>query len=667
MNKFLILLLAMIAFSWAADDVKHPWFVQISGNKAFSNYQLEEQLDVPEEFGQMDTTKQDFLMRLSIENIKALYYSRGYYSLDMALNIRKDTTSEGIVQRGYFIHIRDGERYKFSGAKIIVPEEAKLKIDESKLNISKENYYNQEDISEDLQEIQRVYRKEGYLHAYLSSIEMLDSLHKKIFVEITITPGAKVLMGNMISTSFRSADKKLQGPTEAGLTDTAWLSSLWKIEQGELIDGNQYNSFKSKLFSTQLFTQVKMSDTLREDGLSDVYLNVTERVPGETRYGFFYEEIYGFGALAYARHKNFFGHFHEFSSSVQIAQHKQEASIGYANPLLFGTSVSFIPTAIRFDNRLTLNHEKITQPAYDDRYEERYEIINRGDITFGITNHIRFRGTIDTRYVSKAKDTVLVVSKENSGAADISDTASLSSSQDSLLETQNKDKLLKLKGEIALTFDFTNDYFNPTKGIRLAPTFGAGTNWDGDLKSFNMRGNPYTYGEITANAYLPLFWTFFGAISGSTGSFFAKALEEDARIFYQGGSRSVRGYKFRHIFASRDSIIYTGQESSIKADTIINTGLTPTYFRFNEEIRWMFPWKGWRHWQLVQFYDWAKVTDDEDDIYTSARNESLGLGIRYSWQFLTFRLDYAFKKNLTDWSAEGFAWSRFAFDLSHTF
>jgi len=634
MKRIAVLLLVLASLLWAGDDAKHPWYVEINGNKAFSNFQLEEQLDIPEEFGQMDTTKQDFLMRLSIENIKALYYTRGYYSLDMVLDIRREYVSEDMIRRGYFISIRDGERYKFSGVKLVVPDENKINIDPQDLSISKENFYNQEDIAEDLQKIQAAYRKEGYLHVHISSVEMLDTAKKKIYVEISVNPGAKVMMGNMVSTSQRSVEKGKNQDTEAGLTDTAWLSGLWRIKQGELIDGNQYNSFKSKLFSTQLFTQVRMSDTLREDGLSDVHLNVTERTPGETRYGFFYEEIYGFGALAHARHKNFFGRFHEFSANLQLAQHKQEASIGYANPLLFGTSFSFIPTAIRFEDRLTLNHEKINPPAYPDSIEERYEIINRSDLTFGITSHIRFRGTLDTRYV--AKNNIEINDTEN-----------------------NEDKMLKLKGEIALTFDYTDDYFNPTKGFRLAPTLGAGTNWNGDLRSFDMIGNPYTYGEMTINAYCPIFWTFYGALSGSAGRFFAKAIEDDARVFYQGGSRSVRGYRFRSIYASYES-------ENDEGETIINTGLTPTYFRFNEELRWMFPWKGWRHWQLVQFYDWAKVTDNED-IYKSARNESLGLGIRYRWQFLTFRLDYAFKKDLSNWNAEGFAWSRFAFDLSQTF
>ena len=639
MKKLVLLLLFIATFIFAEED-KHPWYVNIGGNKAFSSYQLEEQLDIPEEFGKMDTTKQDFMMRLSLENIKALYYSRGYYSLNISMEIQRDVISEESSVRGYFIEISDGERYRFHGVKLKVPPEKEVKIDTASLNTAQNHYYNHEDIAEDLENIQKAYRREGYLHTTLSSVELLDTAQKRIYVEITIDPGAKVIMGNMVSESHRSRDRRSNQDFsgEAGLTDTAWLSSLWKIPKGEIIDGNQYHSFRSKLYSTQLFTQIRMSDSLREDGLSDVYLEATERVPGETRYGFFYEEIYGFGAHASARHKNFFGHFHEFSTGALIAQHKQEASIGYANPLLFGTSISFIPTAIRLEDRLSLNHEKIALPAYPDSIEERYEVINRGDLTFGITKNIRFRSTLDTRYVRK----------KTSG--DNSDTTSAEN---------NTNKLFKLKGEFALTFDYTDDYFNPVKGIRIAPTFGAGTNWNGSLNSLTMVGDPYSYGELTINLYHPIFWTFNGAISGSVGKFFAKAIEDDARVFYQGGSRSVRGYRFRSIYASYNSSDENGKE-------IINTGLTPLYYRINEEIRWTFPWKSWQRWQIVQFYDWTRISDSED-IYEERISESLGLGVRYRWQFLTFRLDYAFKKDLSNWDPESFGWGRFALDLSQTF
>ena len=626
MKKVLIFLFAAVSMLWSEEGDKHPWYLNFDGNDVFSNFQLEEQLDIPEEFGKLDTTKQDFMMRLSLENVKSLYYSKGYFSLDIQMDIKREYLAPDSIQSGYLFTLSEGERYRFAGTVLNMPQTDSVEIDTSSLKTSQDRVFEDDDIAEDLQYIQTTFRKAGYLHVYLDHLEKIDTVAKKIYVEITVQPGAKVIMGNMVSSATKVTERRSDTTAEAGLTDTAWLSSLWKIEKGETIDGKQYNSFRNKLFSTQMFTQIKMRDSLRADGLSDVYLDVTERVPGEARYGFFYEEIYGFGAQAYAKHKNFIGHFHEFSTGAQVAQHKQEISVGYANPLLFGTSFTFIPTAIRFEDRLSFNHEKINPPAYPDSIEERYEVINRADLTFGITKNIRFRGTIDSRYVNR-----------------------------------NEMTLIKQKQEIALTFDFTDDYFNPTKGIRLAPTVGMGLNLTASLDNPELIGNPYTYSEGTVNLYHPLFWTFYGAISGSVGKFFNSALEDDARVFYQGGSRSVRGYRFRSIYASYES---EGEDGK----TIINTGLTPLYYRFNQEIRWTIPSKSWNHWQIVQFFDWAKVMDEEDDLYIEESDASVGLGIRYRWQFLTFRLDYAINKkmkNLGQW--ENFAWSRFAFDLSQAF
>ena len=644
----ILLICALLFFSSLAiadTDEKSPWSVKISGNKVFSKFQLNEQLDIPDEFAQLDTIKQDFLMRLSTENVKALYYSRGYYSLDLKLEIEREPLSDNKIQRNYNITVNEGECYRFNDAKIISSGDEPIPIDLTSLKILKHRYYNQEDISDDLQEIQSAYRKQGNLHVYISSEEHVDTTAKQVNVVINVTPGPKVLMGNIITTTQRTKSKfEKKSEPEPGLTNTSWLSSLWRIPKGQIIDGNQYFNFKSKLYSTQLFTQVKLNDELREDGLSDIHLDVVERVPGATRYGFFFEEIYGFGALAYADHKNFFGKFHEFSTSVQIAQNKQEITFGYANPLLFGTSFTFIPTAIRFVDRVSFNHEKINPPAYPDSVEERYEIINRGDLTFGITNNIKFRGTIDTRYVNK-----------------------------------NEDKLFKLKGEIGLTFDYTDDYFNPTKGIRVMPLAGLGTNFSG--KEDYRDGHVYTYGEATANVYWPLFWTFYGALSGSVGRFFNTAIEDDARVFYQGGSRSVRGYRFRSIYAgyttTKTEQVTKKQDDGTQvteevSKEVINTALTPMYFRVNEEIRWTFPWKSLRAWQIVQFFDWARVVDTKDKSYEDAQEGSLGLGIRYRWQFLTFRLDYAIVTGISSYDEDKknsmkFKWGRFAFDLSQAF
>lgn len=616
----LVLLLMFVAFA-EEESVKNPWRREFQGNSYFSNFQLDEELSTPKEFGNMDTTKQNFMMRLASDELLGVYYSYGFFSARVELNVSKDTLENNTIERVFKFIVTEGERYHFEDLKIIQVENSNAKVEEPSLKVEKGDIYNQTEIAEDLQRINNAYQEQGYLHSTVSYMEKIDTVLKIVHVEVYVNPGTQVKMGNIQSKTRRSGVKDNQ----EGLSDTAWLNELWRIPQGEVLNGKQSASFKSKLFSTQLFTQVKMEDSLREDGLSDMHLYVQERVPGETRYGMFYEQIYGFGASVGAKHKNIGGHFHELGSSILIAQHKQEVTFTYAHPLLFGTAIQFIPTAIRFDDALSFNHEKITPPAYPDSLEERYEVINRGNLTFGFSRDIRFRGTLDTRYVQK-----------------------------------NDDELFKIKLETALTFDFTDDHFNPKKGIRIMPTLGAGTNLTASIQNPEMIGNPYTYGELTTNLYFPIIKTLYGAVSGSYGRFFAKALEDDARAFYQGGSRSIRGYRFRSIYASYESLDEEGE-------TVINTGLTPIYMRVNGELRFGIPVRSWNHWQIVSFYDWAKITDVDSETYEGRTDASLGLGLRYQWQFLTFRLDYAFKKNFSDWNMENFAFGRFAFDLSQAF
>lgn len=620
--KIFLLTLFFFGLALSKEEEKHPWEIQIQGNSFFSTYQLEEELIMPEEFGNMDTTKQNFIMRLSEEELVGVYYASGFFSMSVQTEITRDSSDEDSpVKRIFTFHINEGERYRFNDLKTIVDSpEDELPIDTAKLNSNRNGLYDQAKISAKLQDISNIYQGEGYLHSTISYIERIDTLSHFVNVDIYISPGKQVRMGGITSQTARSGDRN-----SPGLTDTAWLSGLWRIPKGEVLNGKQSAAFKSKLFSTQLFTQVKMQDSLREDGLSNIQLYVQERVPGEMRYGIFYEQLYGFGASASAKHKNFFGRFHEFGAGALVAQHKQEASLVYAHPLLFGTSIQFIPTAIRFENTLSFNHEKISPPAYPDSTEERYEIINRANLTFGFSQNIRFRGTFDTRFVDK-----------------------------------NGDKLFKMKLESALTFDYTDDFFNPQKGIRIMPTVGIGTNFQRHAGDFEMIGNPYTYGELTTSLYFPIFRPLFGALSGSCGKFFNKTIEDDARVFYQGGSRTVRGYRFRSIYASYNSTDEDGEE-------IINTALTPIYLRLNAELRLNIPMKVLRNWQVVQFFDWTHAMDRDDSLYEDSERAAWGLGLRYRWQFLTFRLDYTFKKYFDDFSPEAFELGRISFDLSQAF
>lgn len=624
MPKTLVFLLLCFQMLIANEASKASISIHFSGNKVFTSAELREYTNIFDDFNQFEVNKQDFLMQEVIRmNLIDLYHSKGYFGVEIQLDIQKEFISLEQEERSYFFSIQENQIYTLDSVAIFIQNKhADLLTDYDQLKSNKNQNYNEALISNDIEYIRKKFYKQGFLHAVIQSSRQIDHSNRRVILNVFIEPNTKVIMGDIKSKAFQPLSIKNNDLTQKkGLSETKVLNGLWKTPKGESIDGNQFHSFKTKLYSTQLFTQVKLEDSLRTDGLSDIHLQVIERVPGEVVYSIFFEEEYGFGGSAKIKHKNPFGSFHELSAGMFVAEKKQELSLGYAHPLVFGTQIHFIPTAIRFDYNISFNHEESTPPAYPDSVEEQTELINRANISFGLTSKINFRSLLDFRYQNK-----------------------------------NSKNALKFKNEYSLHFNFTDDFFNPQKGVYLKPTLGIGKN----LIQSKFE-DTYYYGELTTNLYFPIRFihSLYGAISLSGGAFINEALEDDARSFYQGGSRSVRGYRFRSIYAS-----YETQEDTL---SIIHTGLTPRYWRINQELRYNLPLKNYKKWQIVQFYDLSQVSD-KNKKYQESLAASLGLGLRYHWQFLTIRLDYALKKDFSDASLlEPYHFDRVHLDLSQAF
>ncbi|MDR0516077.1 MAG: BamA/TamA family outer membrane protein [Fibromonadaceae bacterium] len=621
----------ILLFAVLLNAAVSPWKVQVLGAKVYSEKFLIEQLDLPAEMDAVLRERRDFIIKLSKGNLEAFYQSNGYFSGSVSLLVKEELVDSTIVET-YIFEVNEGERYRFRNASIVLEEEAESLIELTELSVPKGAFYDPEYISNDQKIIRDVYQRKGYLHIMLDHFEDIDTTEKKVDVRYLVKPKEQVRMGNFRSIAFRSGLMPGQTKPERGLSDTAWLSSLWEIPRDSIVDGRYFFSFRAKLFSTQLFSQVHLEDSLQENGLSDITLVAYERIPGETNYGIFFDQLSGFGVSYSSMHRNFFGAFHGMGLGIILAEKKQELSFNYTNPLLFGTRVSWIPTAIRLDEKIFFNHEKLPELSDPNTLIERWEVASRANLSFGLSssNHIRARNTLDIRF----------------------------------LRLPVRD-LFKIKSEIGLTFDFTDNNYDPVRGIRLTPSFGAGGILENE--SFNKFKNTksisdlldiglnygFLYTDATASVYIPIKRRYLlSAVAFSYGNIFNNADIDDAQTFYQGGGRTLRGYRFR--------TVYPGKTVN---DSIIVTGTSPQYFRINEELRFIPTWRALKSFQFVQFTDWAHV-NDSDKSYDSKTRASLGLGLRYKWQFLTFRLDYAMKTEFSDFKPDKFNFSHIVFDLS---
>jgi outer membrane protein assembly factor BamA len=606
-----------------------PWKLHITGAKIYSERFLVEQLDLPKEMDVISPERRNFIIKLAKGNLEDFYQSNGYFSENISLVVNEEVIDSVKVEI-YIFNIYEGERYRFGDAIIEFAAGTDSLIGTDNLAVPKGGFYNPEQISNDQKEIRNIYHKNGYLHITIEHLEYIDTTEKKVNVHYFVDPKNQVIMGNFKSKFFRSGLMLGQTEPEIGLSDADWLNKLWEIQRDSIINGQYYFSFRTKLFSTQLFSQIQLEDTLQENGLSDITLTAYERVPGEAKYGFFFEEVYGFGISLSSLHRNLFGSFHELGIGATLAENRQELSLNYAHPLLFGARISWIPTAIRLDEKIIFNHEKLPSPVDPDSLVERWEVVNRASLTFGLSNYVRSRNMFDLRF----------------------------------LKLQGED-YFKIKAETGLIFDFTDNSYDPVLGLRFVPNFGVGgelqneslKEYDGieKIKNFwkiNM-GHLFTYVDASAFVYFPIFRNLLSAFAFSYGNIFRKSSSDDAEVFYQGGGRTLRGYRFRSVFPYK-----------INEDTTsLIGGFSPQYFRVNEEFRIIPPWKALQNFQLVQFTDWVRI-NDYDKSFNVAQEMSLGLGLRYKWQFLTIRLDYALKTTFDDFKPDKFNFSHFVFDLS---
>jgi outer membrane protein assembly factor BamA len=610
----LIILLLLLFMQQSHTSVK----VFFEGNSYYSDSELKEQFGLVDELEMVSDARKDFFMKLNRLNLETKYHQEGFFNATVSLTDSLDAQSKTKL---YYYTILENPRFVFGEVSVIIPSWSHDLINETSLETYGNPIYDVSLISEDIQKIKTTYWKNGYLKVRVDYQTELDTNAHRVQLRYDISPGAQAKMGELFITCKRSGNWKHLD----GRTDTTHLRSLWTMKHSEVIDGNFIPEFRSKIYATRIFSQVLVQDSLNATtGLTDVFLNVTERPPGQNEFGFFFDPTIGPGISGQSRYRNINGHFHEGLAHASLAAKKQELTLGYANPMLWGTKIRFIPTAIRLDSRVIFEHEVLPPPAFPDSINENYKATQHNDLSFGISDNIRYRFS-----------------------------TSLSRIED-VTEQESKNTF---KYETGLDFVYTNRVVDPNKGIRFKPTIGNGGRL-GRLLEEGLSDHRYWYTQIQTRTYLPPFSWLTLAFAYDFGMFFSKGIQEDAQAFYQGGPRSVRGWRNRSIFPEIRSI------DSATGEEVLQTGLTPIYHRFAQEVRFNL---GGRldKFQIVQFFDYARVQDANAKFQTGT-GAALGLGLRYQWEILTIRLDYTFKKQFENmWELEPFNFStRFSFDLN---
>lgn len=564
MNRFLYLFLFLFAVLAQAAWSRVKLEIPEPGRMGRSR--LEDILDVPSDLARQPRDSQELWMEFADSAVVLAARAEGHLDARCAIRISEldSANRRALVTVDY----REGPEYRFGAIEFVSPDGSRPQPP-PKLPVSPGDGYRLSRASQLLQEAQRHYRQRGWLDASVEpELEIIPD-SSRVNTRLVVTLGRIAI--------FERIEFKFKGKH---VTDTDILTNLWDLEPGDTIRNEDLAKYNRKIGQTRLYNMAKLT---KNPGSSDssrttLSFELAERIPGSFDIGLSWEPTFGSGVDGVVRHKNVRGSMIELSFEGIMAQHRQRARAGVGFPLLWGTPVSL-------DYGVAVQQQDAD--LADTTVYREFNISQTGTFSFLPTDWSNLSLSLSTDRVTKYPLT---------GGSKVA---------------------YQFLTDLGSTLDFRNDPFDPTRGWMLRGDIG----WGGQF----LNDTSYVWVLSQARFYQPLLWRFYSAFAVEGGQFLNNTTSDGAKIFYLGGSRTVRSYTYRGLMVVPDP----GQ------------GLRPRYLRSSAELRMNLPFS----FQAVGFTDWARLWNkgqDPDLGNLDIAKIGYGAGLRYRLSLLSIRLDYAF-------------------------
>ena len=467
--------------------------ITIIGNKAYTAKKLRKKMKSKQKgfFSWLtssgDLNEED--LNQDAARLTAFYHNNGYMQARIA--------EPQIKYQGDWIYITikisEGTRYKIG--KIGIEGDtlkARPRVELLKnLKLSKEEYFNQEVMRNDILMLTDAYSDEGYANA-------------------EVLPGIKTEGVNLVNITYKVSKDELvyfdkiliNGNTK---TRDKVIRRALKVYEQELFSGSRLKRSIRNLHRLDYFEDIKVNMVPGEDkSRKTLKLDVIEKPTGTFSFGGGYSSVENVFAMASISQRNLFGRGQSLQLKAEAGGTTNRYTLSFTEPYLFD-----IPLSAGFD----LYNWNRDYTSYDKDSKG-------GGVRFGYPVYDYTRA-----YLSYAFD----IGEIENVDADASESIKA-------LEGSN----ITSSVSVTLQYDSRDRAFNPTEGGDHSLTIeyaGVG----GDIA--------FTKYTLESGFYYPLFWGTVGFLHGRSG--YVKENDggslPDYERFYLGGMNSLRGFEWQDI------------------------------------------------------------------------------------------------------------------------
>lgn len=411
----------------------------------------------------------------------------GYLEAEARLEFLSTDSAANAVR--VLVVFREGPRYRFTRPFLRFPADSGPgRPPERSLPVRQGDPYDQERVSELLQNVTEFYRRRGWLDASATPAVRVDTATDSVMVAVDIVPGRAAVFGGFRAT--------FEGKH---LTAPVFLEDLWGADPGDTIRSEDLSRFNRKLYRTRLFSTVRLDRHLvgSDSGATEVEVVLKERAPGTVEGAVSWEPTFGWGLEGLMRHRNVLGRFHELSILGNVAEREQHLRGGYATPLFLGSPISL-------DYGLMVRQQ--AAGLVDEKVGREFSLSSEGTFSYPPTDWASVSVSLNTERLTKT-----------------------------YLTGRSKVQY-QYAAILGGALDFRDEPFDPVSGWTVRAVVGNGGQFGFD--------STYTWVQSQGKAWVPLFWRFLSAGALEGGRFLNSTTVDGAGIFWQGGSRSVRSYQF---------------------------------------------------------------------------------------------------------------------------
>ncbi|BDB63670.1 outer membrane protein assembly factor BamA [Helicobacter cinaedi] len=423
--------------------------------------------------------------------VQDAYMRKGY--LDASVSQAFVDANFSDYSANLYYKIKEGERYKVSGIKIIlhvpVIEESELR---KGLKIKKGEYFNIEDVRADVESIRQKIADLGYAFARVNPDLDKDQDNAEVKVVYLIQVGQKVKIHDVIiSGNSRTADRIIRRELLLAPGDTYKLTDLRESE----------NALKRLGY----FGKVKIEERRVSEDSMDLLVDVEETRTGELMFGLGYGSYDKLMVNASIRERNLFGTGQSGQLYADWSYRRQLVNLTLSNPRVLDSKYS---ASLSGFHSLYWN--------WDYREQTTGASITGGRL---LTNTLRasLGYTISTTRVLDFYDSRL---------------------EGLYKQYLTMDNPLKSAISPSLYFDNTDDYYFPKNGAIIS-AYVEYAGLGGDEKYTKLYGKMALYYHLKSLFGVDLIARY----KTQVGAIFEQGYVPITSKFYMGGISSVRGYQ----------------------------------------------------------------------------------------------------------------------------